>query len=205
MRRFDRTTVDLFVRKLPAEVHNTLLNSDGKVVLAGGYLRAVLMHQKIRDIDLFVADGDRSTAEAVTTKILAEGNAQCHAKKVMSLYKGFTTGPVAFTLESDVLPVQVCWGRKFSSPANLIEGFDLGPSQACLYYLSGYGWEAFGTDAFWTDINNLSLTYLNCSSIKGMYTSGARILRYLKYGFKMDSHNLQKWLEDTAEATPRDY
>lgn len=129
------------LNRLPEEIYDLLAVHGRRLVLAGGYVRALVAKEKPRDIDLFVPS--QSLAESVV-KTFEETD--------------FVVSDKAFSLESKKVKVQIVYSREFTTPEQLIAGFDYSICKAAIYH-DGTDFTSTVSPRFYEDIENKVLRY----------------------------------------------
>lgn len=172
----DPIIVDRAIAALPSELIPILAGYGSACVVAGGFLRAVVAHEPISDVDLWV--NDKTTAKFVVEAILSQNvTARVHESKN------------SFTVLGLSKPVQIIHRWTFKSPEQCIDSFDFTISQAALWFADGE-WRTCASAVFEDDVIRRQLTYTCPVREEESCGSLVRLFKFFKRGYGFDHQAL---------------
>lgn len=159
MKHLEQADVDWCERGLPQRVASLLMKEQGRVVVAGGYIRSRITGEEVKDIDLFVSSRDaaKSAIEFLT------------GRKYVESENAYTC------LAGDVL-VQVVHRWEFPNPHVILEHFDFTIARAALWF-ANRAWIGLADANFYQDVAARRLNYTNPPDPE----PGGSLLRALKF------------------------
>ncbi|GBR70941.1 hypothetical protein [Gluconobacter kanchanaburiensis] len=162
---------------LPKDVLNVI--KDGKLFLAGGYLRACVAGEPISDIDIL--SPNRTTAEKWAQYLSGSrgGREPWHTKNAITLSEVGKT------------PVQFIHRWTFNAPEEIIESFDFTVAQAVIWY-DGAIWKSLVSSNFYQDLAAKRLRYTFPNRHEDAGGSLLRVQKFLKRGYDISPENLAK-------------
>lgn len=170
------TNIDLrrVVSRLPRDV--IALLKEGKVLLAGGFIRATIAGEKVNDIDLFGADKEHLNQVAVELTRQREGRKHDTDNAFTVLSLGRT-------------PVQIIHRWLYSDAAGLVLEFDFTIARACVWFRDDK-WHSLIDAGFYPDLAAKRLVY--CSPVRDEDVGGSllRARKFLRAGYFIDAENL---------------
>lgn len=149
------------LRRLPTEVREALRESNGSLILAGGFIRACIAREEINDIDLLCNCKD--TAEKYASKLGDERT-----------WKSDN----AYTVKTFKVPLQLIHRWTYDNPRDVIPSFDFTIAKAAIWHSAVDGWVSEADDRFYIDLAAKRLVY---TSPKRNEDAGGSILRVLKF------------------------
>ena len=159
------------VRKLPKRLKMLLMKYGEQIVVAGGYIRAVIANELVSDIDIFA--GDRKVSEDYSWEL---------AQSKLNLY--FTDN--AITVTSLRIPIQFIYRWVYDNPVDMLKSFDFSICQAAIWYDKKSGkWSSQCGDRFYQDLAAKRLIYLSPTRNKDAGGSLLRILKYYQRGYRI--------------------
>lgn len=165
MRKLDQKDLTWAVQRLPFVVKDMMELYPRKIVLGGGYLRAIVSSEPVNDLDLFTGSAE-SSLEFASLLALKVG------RKVYSTDNAHTIRLPNGTC------VQFIHRWVFHNPEALLESFDFTIACAAIWAAHGKTWESLADDNFYSDLAAKRLVYR--SPIRNE-DAGGSLLRVLKY------------------------
>lgn len=166
------------IRSLPKDVVKALKEADGKLFLAGGFIRARIAGEEVSDIDLWGADVN---ALGVTAELFA-------AKRGVRAMK---TDNAYTILAEGRTPVQFITRWTFNNPAKCCESFDFTIASAAIWYSMGC-WDSYCHDDFYRDLASKSLVYTRPTRNEDAGGSLMRVQKFLHKGYSISPGNMAK-------------
>lgn len=169
MRELNPQDLKYIVRKIPNDLLYQMQKNVGKYFIAGGFIRSIIAHEKINDIDLFANNKEsaKSLAEILQpdmTKVYISDN--------------------AYSFNLDGKNVQIIHKWSFTSAEDIIKHFDFTIAKAVIWPedLNGkdkhrYKWRSLCCDSYYEDLATKRLIYTNPENPE----AGASLLRLLKF------------------------
>jgi|GEM_PF-1122865 len=162
------------VRRLPAPLRDYMLtHRQGKLFLAGGFVRDCISNAKPSDIDLFVPSKDAATAAMVEICTAFGWDPR----------KSIETEN-AYTIPLKPTPIQIIHRWTFESPEPAIESFDFTIAQAAIWTECG-GWRGIASDRFYPDLAAHRLVYTSPIRQEEPGGSFLRMLKFYQRGFRI--------------------
>lgn len=168
MSELERMDVIWCVRRLPADVRVLMERRGPDVFLAGGFIRACIATEEVRDVDLFA----KSDA---TAKEMAYELAICRGRKVFVSDNAVSV---------DGRPsVQFIHRWTFESPAACVASFDFTIASAAIWYEGGQ-WKSVAHQRFYADLAAKRLVYLSPDRNEDAGGSMLRLLKFYSRGYR---------------------
>jgi len=163
--------------RLPKDVLNTI--KDGKLFLAGGYIRASVAGEVVSDIDILSPNPKVAEAWAHS---LAKSRG---AREPWRTKNALTVSEVGKT------PVQFIHRWVFDDPADIIESFDFTVAQAVIWH-EGTTWRSLVSPAFYHDLAAKRLRYTFPNRHEDAGGSLLRVQKFIKRGYDISPEDLAK-------------
>lgn len=172
MKSLNRKDVIRVIWSLPIEIKN--IAKTDSVIVAGGFIRAIVAKEPISDIDLF---GDKETLEAIAGDRESE-----------NCCKIFRTDRSITLIDWLKHPIQLVIGFPHSDPVKLIESFDFTICQACVYWdKTNEKWHSLCSDDFYFDLAAKRLHYTE----QGVPPASLlRVKKFIKKGYTISAQEL---------------
>lgn len=175
MRDLNVMDLNLCVRCLPKQVRHLMNDEGDRVIVAGGYIRSVIMNDKVNDVDIFAGNRDRSLALANT---LSPDN------------KPYTTKN-AITIRNLSIAVQFIHRWTFDKPEDIIDSFDFTICQTAFWYnRNTHKWVGICSDRFYMDLAAKRLHYLRPTRDEAPGGTMLRVLKYYQRGYRIPLDSL---------------
>ena len=180
----------LAVRRLPASLREMMKQKGNKLIIAGGYLRAVVTGEAVSDIDVFASD--TTFAKGCAMELARENN-----KKVWD-------SPNAVTVKMRPVPIQFIHRWTFPDPASAIKSFDFTIARAAIWYehtgiendlSKGTSqqcgvWCSICEDDYYQDLAAKRLVYCAPTRIEEAGGSLLRVLKFYQRGYHIPIDSL---------------
>ena len=168
------TDLQFILGRTPKDVR--ALIKDRRLILAGGFIRAVIAGERANDIDLFGSSKDQLEAAA---RALVDERHRARFHQTHNAFSVFCPPR---------RPVQFIHRWLFDDAAKCIESFDFTIAQAAIWWVDGKPgmWRSCISDAFYADLAARRLVY---TAPKRNEDAGGSILRARK--FLMAGYNIQ--------------
>ena len=162
------------VRRLPAALRDYMLtHRQGKLFLAGGFIRDCISNAKPSDIDLFVPSKDAATAAMVEICTALGWDPR----------KSIETEN-AYTIPLKPIPIQIIFRWTFENPEPAIESFDFTIAQAAIW-VEGGGWSGIASERFYPDLAAHRLVYTSPIRQEEPGGSFLRMLKFYQRGYRI--------------------
>lgn len=164
MTELDDYDVSLIVRTLPKEVVQALQAHPG-TFLAGGFIRAVIAHEEIADIDLFA--GSKQAARDLIVRVGG--------------FDPTIETDNAYTCTGGRVPIQAIHRWTFDSPQACVESFDFTIARAAVWWDGK--WKSCCDPRFYCDLAAKRLVY--CAPDRDEEAGGSllRLLKFCRRGY----------------------
>lgn len=161
------------VRRLPKDVRQIMQGKKARVILAGGFIRAVIAGEDVADIDLF--SSCRQSAADLTEQVKrrrpdAYLHSTVNADTIVSIGR---------------LPVQVIKRWTYARPEDVVADLDFTVCQAAVWFGSKGEWESSCSEAFYFDLAARRLVYTAPQRDEEVGGTMLRVLKYLKRGYSI--------------------
>lgn len=169
--------VKFVVSRLPADVRTLIEESNGRICVAGGFIRAVIANEEPSDVDLF---GDnaaylRSTARRFAdSRVVARSHASPNAVSVIT---------------PDRLTVQFITRWVYAANEDVISSFDFTVCAVAIWHKNGV-WQSACSDRFYQDLAARRLHYTSPVRDEEVGGSMLRVIKYLKRGYVIQVDSL---------------
>lgn len=170
------------VTRLPYKVQEMMKDIPKKVILAGGFIRAVVANESIRDIDIFVKD------QATATLI-------CHEQGIS---KTLAADGTHYDCSNLNIPLQIVWRYEFTEIQNVLEAFDYTVCKAGIWYddiQKSFVGVCHGR--FYKDLARKILVYDSDTRVEDLL-SIPRMLKYVQRGYNIDPDSLATLMTKTC-------
>jgi hypothetical protein len=157
------------VEVLPPSLADLLKKMPGLVV-AGGFLRALVAGEEVRDVDVFASSSE--LAHQASASYAASTSATVHRSE-----NALTVGKVQFVHR---------W--VFSNPERLLDNFDFVACKAALWY--DEGWKSLADSRFYVDVSARRLTYTSPAREEGAADAVLRLLKFYRMGYRASRESL---------------
>jgi hypothetical protein len=168
------------VAALPEPLKDLIISDkwSGRIIIAGGLIRAVVAGEPINDIDLF------TNSKVESDELLFAIRDEIEADVSI-----FST-PNAHSIEGFKYPVQIILAWQFHDAYYCIKSFDFTICQAAIYYEHGK-WHSVCSENFYPDLAAKRLRYTNPSRVE-THIGGSltRILKHYQRGYHIDVESL---------------
>jgi len=175
MRSLDNYDVNKVVKRIPYDLIKVMQKDEwqGKIFLAGGFIRAVIANEKINDIDLFTQDANLLVSEFLATEAYETIN--------------------AYTIRTLRYPIQIVKRWKYDTAEKVINDFDFSLCQAVIYYQDNH-WQSLCSERFYIDLSAKRLIYTRPIREEEPAGSLIRVGKYLKKGYSIPLDSLAQVL-----------
>lgn len=163
------------LRRLPRSVFKLIKEAGPELVLAGGFIRSVVAHEKPSDIDLFS-----------TTKEKAELHARRYAEnrgRIISTENAYTV------VERGKMSVQFIHRWVYTQPEDILKSFDFTIAMAAIWF-DGFNWKSQCDPRFYPDLAAKRLTYTSPKREEEAGGSMLRVLKFYQRGYRIPLDSL---------------
>jgi hypothetical protein len=185
MRELDKKDLIWAVRRLPLVVKDLMELYPTRIVLGGGYLRAIVSGEKVNDLDLFTAspEDSRMFANLIADKV---------GRKLHETDNAYTIRLPNGTC------VQFIHRWSFYAPEDLLGSFDFTIACSAIWASHGKKWKSLADDNFYSDLAAKRLVYR--SPIRNEDAGGSllRVLKYYQRGYRIPLDSLGAVLARTV-------
>jgi hypothetical protein len=165
------------VRGLPKKVRDLMNRHEGRAVLAGGYVRAMIRGEDVSDIDIFSTSKEQ-------------------AERFASNFGGETIlTQNATTVLARPYPVQFIHKWTFETPQAVVASFDFTIAQAAVWW-DGREWSSACHPSFYADLAARRLNYSRSSEPGG---SVLRLLKLSRRGYRASPETVAALLDAVFE------
>lgn len=164
------------LRRLPTEVREELKSAEGKLILAGGFIRACVAGEEINDIDLLCSSKDK--AKSVANSLNSESG------------KDVWYSDNAITVKKFSTPVQLIHRWVYDKPEDVIPSFDFTIAKAAIWYSSTIGWTSQVAETFYEDLAAKRLVYTSPERNEDAGGSILRVLKFYQRGYRIPLSSL---------------
>lgn len=177
------TDLRWIVTIMPRDVRDLVKASGGRIIVAGGFIRSVISHEKIADIDLFADDAEYLRAIVYglekTRKEAGYSSRTLRTKNAVTLATG------------ERLPVQGITRWLFSSPETCIQSFDYTIAAAAVWFdQPAHQWRSICHPRFYADLAGKRLHYTSPVREEEAGGSMLRAVKFLRQGYTIDLQSL---------------
>lgn len=166
------------VGHLPKELV-LLMRDNPQLVVAGGFIRAVIAREEISDIDLFLPSKD-------------DVEAALHDVKVALFKKCWPSihyTKNATTLRFEPYPWQFVHRWFYDNPVSLLDSFDFTIARAAIWF-DGKEWQSACSDRYYADLAAKRLVYCSPKRIEEVGGSMLRVLKFYQKGYRISVDDL---------------
>ena len=180
MRELDRKDLYWVLRILPREVSKLMKRSEGRLVLAGGFVRCAVSGEAPSDIDLFSPSKDLA-------KTWAQELALANRGKLTE-----TDNAITVRCDASKLPVQFIHRWTYDHPEGIVKDFDFTIACAAVWGLHGLvdNWHSLCDDAFYSDLAAKRLVYRAPKRAEDAGGSMLRVLKFYQKGYRIPLDSL---------------
>lgn len=168
---------------LPPDLMRCLIKWPNRLVVAGGFVRDVVAHERPKDIDVFIAGKDLACEVSDWFK------SECGLDSVRTMN--------TITVKTMGCPTQLAWRWKFSTPAELVEGFDFTACQAGIWW-DGDQMRSTAAPSFYKDLEQKKLVYAALGRDDDRASALLRVLKFYQRGYKITLPSLSRVLVQFA-------
>lgn len=177
----DDLDIKRVVKSLPEKVRTMMRMHPGKVVVAGGFIRAIVSADTPHDIDIFI--DKESNANDWTTEVDL-------SFKSMDMHLLVTNTKDANAKNE----LQIIWRYKYTEPYQIIDQFDFTVVKAAIWFDEGDkdhkpNFVGICHERFYRDLARKLLVYI-CDKDAERPQSLQRLLKYAHYGYVMEPKSL---------------
>lgn len=188
-RDLEEDDIKKVVFALPTYIQELMKRHPGKVLLAGGFIRAIVANESPRDIDLFVNDKMDSARWLDDMSISRKEHDQDWATQPASA-------------PGSNLGIQTSWRYKFKEPYEVIDQFDYIITKAAVWFDEGDdkrspSWTGICHDQFYRDVAHKTLTYC-CERDTEYLLSIPRLLKFIQRGYTIGPKSLADVITKTC-------
>lgn len=162
------------LRRAPSKLLAAVKAHEGKVVVAGGFIRSCIANEEINDIDLFCPS--KEYAQAVATSLLVGD------RKIIETEN-------AYTVLGHKIPLQFIHRWTYAAPLDVIPSFDFTIARAAFWYQDGK-WRSAVDPSFYADLASKRLVY--CSPARNEDAGGSllRVLKFYQRGYRIPLNSM---------------
>jgi len=164
------------LRHVPHDVFKLVLEHPNKVVIAGGFLRAVIANEKANDIDIFCPSADLARAYA----------------ELLALHRGVkvfkTDNAYSVKGGANRLMVQFIHRWTYDTPEALLESFDFTVAKAAIWFDAQ--WVSLVDERFYPDLAAKRLVYTSPKRNEDAGGSMLRVLKFYQRGYRIPLDSL---------------
>lgn len=171
---------------IPEDISKLLRAHEGKLYLAGGYLRDTFMRLEPSDIDLFMSkDTDQEEIVKEITTLLG-----CEPEKTINAY---TWQP------AHRIPVQLIVRWRYDQPAGVLASFDFTNSLAAVWYSNG-DFKLLTGDGYWKALATKTLVWAKPANDPSPGGALLRIIKFAQRGWHISLQDLAEVVSAFVEA-----
>jgi hypothetical protein len=159
------------VRRLPTDIRTLLKEFEGRLFVAGGFIRACVANESPSDIDIWGID--KPTLEAAASLLAERRGENTRLHKTKNAITVISLGRIT---------IQFILRWTFTEPQRLVESFDFTVCQAVIWRDRGKYHSAIST-AFYVDLSARRLVYTHPVRDEEAGGSLMRALKYVKRGY----------------------
>jgi hypothetical protein len=163
------------LRRLPRTVFEALKANEGKLFLAGGYIRSCIGREPVNDIDLLACNPE--LAKAVALAMVGNDEKRLHSTDN------------AYTLKGTRPTVQIIHRWTFATPLDAIASFDFTIASAAIWFADG-GWRSVCDDRYYGDLAAKRLVYRCPMREEEAGGSMLRVLKFYQRGYRIPLDSL---------------
>lgn len=178
-----RSDLNHVVRRIPADIAALMRAHCGKLLIAGGFVRAVIAGEEVNDIDLWSSDGD--WLEKLANVLLAQRLAAGERSRLHKTDNALTL------LTDGRATVQFITRWTFEGASQLVASFDFTIVQAAVWF--SYDAQMFASEIgerFYIDLAARRLFYTAPIRVEEAGGSLLRVLKYVRKGYNIQIESL---------------
>lgn len=169
---------------IPRPVVATMLEFPGQLILAGGFLRAILTDMNIKDVDLFVTDS--SIVLKVRDALVRHGLVLMSETKNSLTFRGVDLS----------LPIQLITRFYAPTPEELVKSFDFTICQFAAWVEDNFDgtheWRTYAPDQAFADLTDSVLRYTMPDRDEDVGASLIRSYKFAGIGYAPDKDTIAK-------------
>jgi len=176
------TDIRYCLTRLPKDLREIIIQH--QLVVAGGYIRSMIAHEEVKDIDIFGPSRGklREAAEQLTQRRKNNGNTDI---KLVNSDNAITVYGGAFT------SVQFINRWLYDSARDTARSFDFSVCAAAIQWSANRQcWDSFCSDRFYSDLAAKRLYYLEPQRDEDAGGSMLRVTKYLNRGYHISPESL---------------
>lgn len=178
MNTLEEGDMEFVVRRLPTDIRSLLKEYDGRLYIAGGYIRAVIAGEDPSDIDIFGADKD----------LLAEAAARLAEKRGENTRVHKTKNAIT-VISMGRITIQFITRWTFVQPQECAASFDFTVCQSVIWrHLGKY--QSLCAPSFYKDLAARRLVYTHPVRDEEAGGSLMRVLKYTRRGYTIQIKSL---------------
>ena len=167
----DNYDIHFCIKRLPKRLKELMIKHGEQIIVAGGFIRAVIANEHISDIDVFAGDKKRSEELAME---LMNNKRELH----------YTDN--AITVKSFRIPIQFIHRWVYDTPLGVLQSFDFSICQVAIWYnKEAKKWSSQCADNFYPDLAAKRLIYLSPVRNEDAGGSLLRVLKYYQRGYRI--------------------
>jgi hypothetical protein len=172
--------VERCVRRLTAAQRDLLVLHPEATMIAGGFVRSCIAHDRIRDVDYFVTE-------------------EPQAQKMREQYVRWTKTPDSMIYRTDTaltignpkeVPIQLIYRFPFDTPADILSWFDFTISQGAIWFGHDQKWRGMCSERFYADLAAHRLIYTRPVRDDQDIRLFLRILKHVQLGYSISNRSL---------------
>ena len=167
------------LRRCPNKVLKLVMESKGRIMIAGGCIRSCIAQEPVNDIDLFTSTNDE--ARALANKLAPDQDRRTNDQ---GLLPGIIATDNAYTLVNYKPVVQIIHRWTFVTVEECIDSFDFTIAQAAIWH-DGSKWLSVVGSRFYADLAAKRLIYLSPRRKEEAGGSLLRVLKFYRRGYRI--------------------
>lgn len=178
MNTLEEGDMEFVVRRLPTDIRSLLKEYEGRLYIAGGYIRAVIAGEDPSDIDIFGADKD----------LLAEAAARLAEKRGENTRVHKTKNAIT-VISMGRITIQFITRWTFVQPQECAASFDFTVCQSVIWRHHGK-YQSLCAPSFYKDLAARRLVYTHPVRDEEAGGSLMRVLKYTRRGYTIQIKSL---------------
>lgn len=181
MRELEQVDLRFMIARLPKVVKAALERHPESVCVAGGFIRSVIAHEEINDIDLFCRS--QLECDALSAELVAGAAVDGVTLRVVKTDNAVTLlgGPIA---------IQVIHRWVYGHPSEVLASFDFTIATAAIFASNNGGFAGLCHDQYYSDLAAKRLVYLSPKRNEDAGGSMLRVLKFYQRGYRMPLDSL---------------
>lgn len=183
------------LQRIPRHVLQAIKDSNGRVFVAGGFIRSCIANEPPNDIDMFVSS--KIEAKGLAEQLALVFRHTTHRHRDQPRYVETDN---AFTISGGYrTPLQIIHRWTFNSPRECVESFDFTIARAAVWWglppvlqmgNNEAGWQSVCDDDFYADLAAKRLVYKSPIREEEAGGSMLRVLKFYQRGFRIPLDSL---------------